>query len=73
MNQEGADKREAVQDETLRKRELRVRYPVSEGRIVLRTDPGWDLGVEAVSVSDDRTTFTFALEAKKPFLYFKPC
>ena len=26
-----------------------------------------------MSVSDDGTTFTFALEAKKPFLYFKPC
>ena len=59
--------------ETALRRELRVRYPIPEGRIVLRTDLDWDRDVEAASVSDDGTTFTFALEAKKPFLYFKPC
>ena len=54
-------------------RELRVRYPVSDGRIVLRTDRDWQSDIEAVSVSDDKTTWTFQLEAKRPFLYFKPC
>ena len=59
--------------ETVLRRELRVRYPLTEGRIVLRTDLDWDHDLEAASVSDDGTTFTFALEAKRPFLYFKPC
>jgi len=59
--------------ETVLRRELRVRYPVTDGRIVLRTDLDWDRDVEATSVSDDGTTFTFQLAAKRPFLYFKPC
>ncbi len=59
--------------ETVLRRELRVRYPLTEGRIVLRTDLDWDHDLEAASVSDDGTTFTFRLEAKRPFLYFKPC
>jgi predicted alpha/beta superfamily hydrolase len=59
--------------ETVLRRDLRVRYPLEKGRIVLRTDLDWDHDVEAASVSDDGTTFTFALEARRPFLYFKPC
>jgi predicted alpha/beta superfamily hydrolase len=59
--------------ETVLRRELRVRYPLTEGRIVLRTDLDWDHDLEATSVSDDGTTFTFTLEARRPFLYFKPC
>ncbi len=59
--------------ETVLRRQLRVRYPLHEGRIVLRTDLDWDHDLEAASVSEDGTTFTFRLEAKKPFLYFKPC
>jgi predicted alpha/beta superfamily hydrolase len=59
--------------ETVLRRELRVRYPLREGRIVLRTDLDWNRDVEASSVTDDGTTFTFSLEAKRPFLYFKPC
>ena len=54
-------------------RTLRVRYPLTEGRIVLRTELDWDRDLEAESVSDDGTTFTFRVEARKPFLYFKPC
>ena len=54
-------------------RQLRVRYPVTDGRIVLRTDLDWDRDVEAVAVSDDQTTWSFHLEARRPFLYFKPC
>ena len=58
---------------TVLRRQLRVRYPLTGGRIVLRTDLDWDRDLEATSVSDEGTTFTFELEAKRPFLYFKPC
>jgi enterochelin esterase-like enzyme len=57
----------------LLERDLRVRYPVTEGRLVLRTELDWDADVEATSVSDDGTTYTFHLAARRPFLYFKPC
>ena len=59
--------------ETLLRRQLRVRYPAGHGRMVLRTELDWDRDLEPVAVSDDGETSTFALEAKKPFLYFKPC
>ena len=55
------------------RRELRVRYPLEEGRIVLRTDLDWSRDLEPASVTDGGTTFVFELEAKRPFLYFKPC
>jgi predicted alpha/beta superfamily hydrolase len=58
--------------ETLLRRQLRVRYPEGRGRMVLRTELDWDRDVEPVAVSDDGETSTFALEAQKPFLYFKP-
>ena len=58
---------------TVLSRELRVHYPVTEGRLVLRTDADWNRDVDAIRVSDDGTAFTFRLEAKRPFLYFKPC
>ena len=59
---------------TVLSRELRVHYPVTEGQVwLLRTDADWERDVEAVRVSDDGTCFTFRLEAKRPFLYFKPC
>ena len=41
--------------------------------MVLRTELDWDRDLEPVAVSDDGETSTFALETKKPFLYFKPC
>lgn len=69
----GSENAELYTTGRLLTRELCVRYPVSEGRIVLRTDIDWDRDVEAVRVSDDRSAFTFRLEAKRPFLYFKPC
>jgi predicted alpha/beta superfamily hydrolase len=50
-----------------------VRYPLPDGRIVLRTELDWDRDLEPTVVSEDGTTFTFELEAKRPFLYFKPC
>jgi predicted alpha/beta superfamily hydrolase len=65
--------RDLYRTEMVLRRELRVRYPVSEGRIVLHTDLDWDHDMEAKSVSDDGTTFTFELETTRPFLYFKPC
>ncbi len=60
------------QTRRLLKRTLRVRYPKGQGRIALRTELDWDKDVEPKSVSRDGTTFTFALEARRPFLYFKP-
>jgi enterochelin esterase-like enzyme len=56
---------------TLRRR-VRVRYPEGRGRMALRTELDWDRDLEPVDVSDDGETSTFALEARKPFLYFKP-
>ena len=61
------------QTQTVLRRQLRVRYPPGQGRMVLRTDLDWDRDVEPVAVSDDGETTTFALEARRPFLYFKPC
>jgi enterochelin esterase-like enzyme len=54
------------------RRELRVRYPVGRGRMALRTELDWNEDVLPVAVSDDGETSTFRLEARKPFLYFKP-
>ncbi len=54
------------------RRELRVRYPAGRGQIVLRSELDWDRDVPPVSVSGDGECSTFALEARKPFLYFKP-
>jgi predicted alpha/beta superfamily hydrolase len=58
--------------ETVLRRTLEVSYPADDGRLVLRTEQDWDRDVEPVAVSDDRTVWTFALEADQPFLYFKP-
>ena len=51
--------------ETVLRRALRVRYPLPEGRIVLRTDLDWDHDLEAASVSDDGTTFTFTARGEE--------
>src|ERR1041385_7404674 len=59
--------------ETTLRRPLTIAYPAETGRLVLRTEQDWDLDVEAVSSSDDRTIWTFELEADQPYLYFKPC
>ncbi len=58
---------------TLLRRTVRVRYPAGQGSLVLRTDLDWDLDIEPLSVSADRTAFTFELEAPRPFVYVKPC
>jgi predicted alpha/beta superfamily hydrolase len=41
--------------------------------MVLRTELDWDRDLEPVAVSEEGETSTFELEARKPFLYFKPC
>ena len=43
---------------TTLRRLLRVRYPLQDGRIVLRTELDWDRNLEPAAVSDDGT-FTF--------------
>ena len=53
-------------------RQLRVRYPISDAQILLRTELDWDRDIEPTHVSDSGETFTFELEARRPFLYFKP-
>ncbi|MBT9584449.1 alpha/beta hydrolase [bacterium] len=50
---------------------MRVCYPAEMGRIVLRTELDWNRNVEPLSAKDG--IFTFELEARQPFLYFKPC
>jgi len=57
--------------ETLLKRQIRVHYPAGRGRMVLRTELDWERDTVPLAVSDDGETSTFALEARKPFLYFK--
>lgn len=54
------------------RRTLRVHYPLTEGRIVLRTDLDWNKDVEAAA-THNQTTFDFPCESDRPFLYFKPC
>ena len=61
------------QTETVLRRQLRVGYPAGHGRMVLRSELDWDRDLEPIRVSADGKTSTFALEARKPFLYFKPC
>jgi predicted alpha/beta superfamily hydrolase len=58
---------------TLLQRRLQVRYPAGHGRIVLRTELDWNKDIEPVEVQDGGTASIFALEAKRPFLYVKPC
>jgi predicted alpha/beta superfamily hydrolase len=58
--------------ETLLRRTLRVHYPEGSGRVVLRTEQDWEVDVPPSQVSADGTVSTFSLEARKPFLYFKP-
>jgi predicted alpha/beta superfamily hydrolase len=53
-------------------RRLLVHYPAGAGHIVLRTELDWQHDVEPTTLSDDGLTSTFELEARRPFLYFKP-
>lgn len=55
------------------RREIKIRYPLQSGRIVLRTDQDWNRDVEADRVEDDGTSHIFVLESDRPFHYVKSC
>jgi enterochelin esterase-like enzyme len=52
---------------------IRIFYPRTNGRIVLRTELDWDREVEAVRVEDDGTRWEFSVPEGRPYFYFKPC
>lgn len=52
---------------------ITIHYPLSEGRIVLHTDLGWDDEIEAAEVGDDGTRWEFTVSTERPYFYFKPC
>ena len=51
---------------------IRVFYPRSSGRIVLRTDLDWDRDVENVRVEDGGARWEFVVDTDRPYFYFKP-
>ena len=55
------------------KRMLRASYPPGEGKLVIRTEMDWIRNIEPLEISADGSTATFQIEARKPFLHFKPC
>ena len=55
------------------KRTLQVSYPAGQGELVLRTELDWDHDVYPSALSHDGTTATFEVEARRPFVHFKPC
>jgi len=57
---------------TLLRRQVRVHYPSEGAAIVLRTELDWEKDLEASVVTAGGRTFVFDLEARRPFLYFKP-
>ncbi len=54
-------------------RNLRISYPSGKGHLVVRAETDWEKNIEAISVSDDGTIYTFELSAERPFLYVDPC
>ncbi len=50
---------------------VRVIYPLSEGRMVLRTEADWDRDIEPVS--QEAQGFDFEVAFHRPYLHFKPC
>ena len=64
--------RRLYRTEALLKRALRVAYPPTSGRIVLRTELDWDKNIEASDITEGGISI-FQVEAHHPFLYFKPC
>ena len=58
--------------ETRLRRMVRVHYPEGRGRMVLRTSLDWDQDVPPDAVTGDGATSTFTVEAKRPYVYFKP-
>jgi predicted alpha/beta superfamily hydrolase len=59
--------------QSLLRRQLRVRFPPGGGRMALRTELDWERDLDPVAVEDGGETSVFSLEARQPFLYFKPC
>lgn len=51
---------------------VRVRYPLTRGRLVLRAEPDWTTDIEPLDVSRDWTSFEFVLPRGAPHRYFKP-
>ncbi len=51
---------------------VHVRYPASEGHIVLRSDIDWEIAIEPVATLDDGSNIVFELPLDRPFTYFKP-
>jgi predicted alpha/beta superfamily hydrolase len=60
------------QTDTPLQRAVRVAYPPNTGEIVLRTELDWNKDIPPTSTTA-AGIFTFELEARHPFLYFKPC
>lgn len=52
---------------------ITVRYPVGDGRIVLRTDLDWDADVEPIDADIDGGEFRFTVDTDRAYFYFKPC
>jgi len=52
---------------------LQVYFPPSEARIILRTSLDWNLDLEPVLVSEDRSCWEFRVETEQHYFYFKPC
>tara|TARA_R110002049_G_scaffold232546_1_gene405148 strand:- start:9719 stop:10837 length:1119 start_codon:yes stop_codon:yes gene_type:complete len=51
---------------------LRVHYPVTAGRLALRTDTDWAADIEACALSADGQCAEFRLPIDGPFQYLKP-
>lgn len=52
---------------------VRVFYPTTNARVVLRTDADWNAVVEPLGPPEGGTCWSFAVESSEPFFYFKPC
>lgn len=62
----------ATVDKARTERVVRVYYPVTDGRIVLRCDSNWDADIEANGASNDAQCTEFRLKLDAPFRYYKP-
>ena len=57
----------------LYQQQVRIFYPLQQGKITLRTEQDWKIDIEPVSVDDNGQALTFNVESELPFLYCKPC
>jgi len=69
----GRSSEKAQAPTTCFKRTLRVCYPPGTGTLVIRTQLDWGRDIHPIEVSSDGSTATFEVEAKQPFVHFKPC